>query len=144
MTVVPRNVTDEELLALVRSWIDLLAAGDYVSAISRFGYSFSEDPNPDCILSHLRSYRSEEWYPGEKTFTVTDWKTAKLGNPFPEQKVEWYLQPAPLAGAVSYDLPLNGRWSDLTADFVLYQSGDDGYIFVLEEICPGFHEDTNE
>jgi len=142
MTRVSLEVSDEELLDLVRSWVDLLAAGDYESAISRFGYSLSEQPDRECILSHLRSYRSDELYPGVTDFAVTDWRTAVGGNQDREQIIEWYDQSSPIAGAISYDLPLNGRWSDLTADFVLYARQDDGYILCLEEIRPYLVDDA--
>jgi hypothetical protein len=44
--------------------------------------------------------------------------------------------PHPVRGAVSIDLPLNGRWSDLRADFVWFESADPigDYHLALEEI----------
>jgi hypothetical protein len=41
-----------------------------------------------------------------------------------------------MVGAVAFDLPLNGQWSDLTADFVFFDNDnpDGGYTLRLEEI----------
>lgn len=39
-----------------------------------------------------------------------------------------------LRGAASFDLPLNGMWSDYSAVFVLFETGDDrGFSLKLEE-----------
>lgn len=135
MTIVPRDITKDALLDVVRSWVDLMAAGDYEAAFARFGYSLAERPSVACLTEALRDYRSEQFFPGETAFRVTDWRTAEGGNPAPEEKVEWYEPSGSLAGAASFDLPLNGKWSDLQADFVLFESRDRaGYIVVLEEI----------
>jgi len=146
MTIVPRDVTNDELLDVVRSWVDLMAAGDYGTAFARFGYSLAELPSDACLAEALRDYRSEKFFPGETDFRVTDWRTAAGGNPSPEEKVEWYESSGSLAGAISFDLPLNGKWSNLQADFVLYASEDPaGFILVLEEIChPSSQRDDRE
>jgi hypothetical protein len=39
-----------------------------------------------------------------------------------------------LRGAVQFDLPLNGKWSDLTADFVFWEHDAENYTLALEEI----------
>lgn len=41
-----------------------------------------------------------------------------------------------MVAAVEFDLPLNGKWSDLQADFVLFQNPhpEGGYCLGLEEI----------
>ena len=68
-------------------------------------------------------------------FRVTDWRTAQGGSPDAEQAVGWYNSDAfALAGCVDYDLPLNGQWSDLKAQFVLWENGnqDEGYILGLK------------
>ena len=41
-----------------------------------------------------------------------------------------------MVGSVTFDLPLNGQWSDLTADFVFFEGADAraGYPLGLEEI----------
>jgi hypothetical protein len=50
--------------------------------------------------------------------------------------VIWYEpNDSALVGAVSFRLPLNGEWSDLTADFVLFETdAEDGFLLRLEEI----------
>jgi hypothetical protein len=41
-----------------------------------------------------------------------------------------------MAGTVAFDLPLNGQWSDLTADFVFFDNDTaaGGHTLRLEEI----------
>jgi hypothetical protein len=59
------------------------------------------------------------------------------GNPSPRLEIVRYVPSQhPLRGAVSVDLPLNGRWSDLTADFVWFESSEPGgdYPLALEEV----------
>ena len=59
------------------------------------------------------------------------------GNPEAQQKVIWYSTNLPrLKGPVTFDLPLNGRWSDLTAEFVFFDNDDptEGYPLCLEEV----------
>lgn len=85
----------------------------------------------------IRNYRSPDLYPGIEEFTVTDWRIAKGGCPAPKKELIWYkANNNAMAGAVRYYLPLNGRWSDLCADFVLWESNDsDSHcVLALEEI----------
>lgn len=132
-----RNGSKEELLAAIRGGIDLLAAQKYDEFIKRFGYSLpGGEASADWIVEDLARYRSE-LFPGVEKFEVTDWRTAEGGNPNPCQDVIWY-QPndSGLAGAVKFHLPLNGQWSDLAADFVLFETNaEEGYLLRLEEIC---------
>ena len=137
MNVVPRDASDEQVLDIVRGWIDVLAQKDYSAVFEAIGLSIrGEAPGAECIEGCIQYYRSPEYYPGMEEFSVTDWRTAHGGNPEPEQSVVWY-QPnsIKMAGAVSFDLPLNGCWSDLTADFVFFENNDPaGYNLCLEEI----------
>lgn len=138
MISVPRDATNEQVLGIVRGWIDLLAAEDYQAAFDAIGsWGIHGDWTPEFIRDDIKNYRSPQFYPGVEDFRVTDWRTAQGGNPEAEQKVLWFEPNASgLAGAVAFDLPLNGRWSSLTADFVLWKNGDaeDCYTLGLEEM----------
>ena len=140
MVVVPRDASDEQLLAIVREWLDVLAREEYDAVFAALGYarSFGE-PGAECIRNNINKYRSPEYYPGVDHFVVTDWRTARGGNPEPLQLIRRY-EPNPLGlmVTVGIDLPLNGRWSDLEADFVLFENNnvEEGYILVLEDIEP--------
>jgi hypothetical protein len=138
MIFVPRNASDEQVLDIVREWIDVLTKEDYEAVFAAVGYSLSfGEPGAECIRKEIKKYRSPEYFLGVEEFTVTDWRTAHGGNPTPAQKVTWYKPNSTrLAGAVVFDLPLNGQWSDLTADFVFFENDnvDEGYVLCLEEI----------
>ena len=136
MAEVNRYSSDEEVLEAVLQWVDVLASGDYEAFGAALGCTF-EDGNPaECIRRAIADYRSPELYPGVDSFSVTDWREARGGNPEPRKEIIWYKPNASLlAGAITIELPLNGRWSDLQADFVLFdRDPDNGFELRLEEI----------
>jgi hypothetical protein len=138
MNVVPRDSSDEQVLDLVRRWIDVLAAKRYQEIFDSLGYGMAYGkPGAQCIREAIQNYRSPEYFVGVNNFAVSDWRTARGGNPNPTRKVTWYKpNTTRMAGAVAFDLPMNGQWSDLTANFVYFE-GDDpraGYRLGLEDI----------
>lgn len=140
MVFIPHKATDEEILTIVRQWIDVLASEDYATVFSELGYSRS--PYFDCsggeaIRREIKKYRSPEFYPDVTDFKVTDSRIVKGGNPKPKQIVIRYKpNNLKMAGAVEFDLPINGQWSDLAADFVFFDNDNyrEGYLLRLEEI----------
>jgi hypothetical protein len=138
INVVPRDASDKNVLDLVRDWIDVLAAQRYQIVFDKLGYGLAYgEPGADCIRKAIQNYRSPDYYPGIDNFVVSNWRTARGGNPEPKQTVTWYKPNSTrMKGAVSFDLPLNGQWSDLTADFVFFEgTGENaGYPLGLEEI----------
>jgi hypothetical protein len=140
MVFIPHQATDEEILTIVRQWIDVLASEDYAKVFAELGYLMS--PYFDCsggeaICQEIKKYRSPEFYPDVTDFKVTDWRTARGGNLKPTKYVKRY-KPSSLKmmGAIGFDLPLNGKWSDLTADFVFFDNEKfpEGYVLCLEQI----------
>lgn len=138
MIFIPRDASDDQVLEIIRKCIDVLATEDYEQVFKELGYSMAYgEPGAECIRKEIKRYRSPDHYPGIEDFTVTNWRTAKGGNPAPRQKVIWYKSNSiKLAGAVDFDLPLNGKWSDLRADFVFFDNSNyrEGYVLALEEI----------
>ena len=136
MVEIDRYSSDEQVLEVVLHWLDVLAVGDYEAFGSALGYVFEDGDPAELVRRDIEGYRSREWYPGEESFAVTDWREAKGGNPEPRRELVWYEpNESLLAGAISIDLPLNGKWSDLTADFVLFDRDPDaGFELQLEEI----------
>jgi hypothetical protein len=136
--VVPRNATDESVLNIVRGWVDVLAKKDYQKVFENLGHSISfAEPSAESIRKAVEAYRSPEYYPGVSAFAVSDWRTARGGNAEPKREVVWFKpNSVRMRGAVAFDLPLNGQWSDLTADFVMFESDapNSGYNLRLEEI----------
>jgi hypothetical protein len=138
MVVIPQAASDSQVLTIVLQWIDVLAREDYEAIFHAVGYAVAFDrPGAACIENQIKQYRSDKLYPGVTVFTVTDWRAAYGGNPSPLQLVSRYKSNSTgLAGAVDFDLPLNGRWSDLTASFVFCEPEIEGgdYVLSLEEI----------
>jgi hypothetical protein len=138
MVIIPRQATDSDVLAIVRDWVDVLAQKDYEAFFQSLGCGVAIGRPPDAaIIRHeIDAYRSVRIYPGIDVFVVTDWRTAKGGNPSPIHHVTRYKSNnLGLAGAVDFDLPLNGRWSDLAANFVFRETQEDGggYVLWLED-----------
>jgi hypothetical protein len=143
MCSIPRLASNEAVVDIVRTWVEVLEKGDYAKIADDLGYSFSgKMPAELCVRNAFDRYRSPDFFPGVEKFHVTNWRTATGGNPKPQCAVTWYrphsaeLEKGRLAGAVAFDLPLNGIWSDLTADFVFFETAEasKGYLLRLEEI----------
>jgi hypothetical protein len=124
MIFIPHRAIDQDVLTIVRQWVDVLAKEDYATVFAELGYSMLyqyDCPSEEVLRRKIKNYRSPDFYPGVTDFKVTAWRLAKGGNPKPKQKVIRYKpNSVKLAGAVEFDLPLNGRWSDLQADFVFF------------------------
>ncbi|MGJ8655149.1 MAG: hypothetical protein ACSHX6_01760 [Akkermansiaceae bacterium] len=134
------DVTDEGIMSCVHDLIDVLVRGDYEAFFASVGYTMDGDAaSVDSIKSGLGRYRSDI-YPGVAEFMVTDWRKAEGGNPEPKCEVIRYEPNSTgLVGAASCDLPLNGKWSDLCADFILVEHvSKQGYVLRLEEFCCKF------
>lgn len=137
MLFVPKEASTEQVLDLVREWVDLLSQEDYrAAAAAVLPVDGNETVNPEYLESDIKSYRSPEYYPGVEDFKVTDWRTAQGGNLNIEQDVIWYKPNSGLRASVSFDLPLNGRWSDLTAELVFWEDEDssEGSVLCLEDV----------
>jgi hypothetical protein len=136
MIYVKRDIRDDELLQIIRGWIAVLSQKRYDDFFDALGYSMGgESASAEWIKSDLSRYRSD-LYPGVTEFEVTSWTTAQGGNPYPKAEVVRYMpNESRLAGAVTFTLPLNGMWSDASADFVLFETdAKEGFLLQLEEI----------
>jgi hypothetical protein len=135
MILVPKNATNNEVLDIIRKWVDVLAAEDYEAVVRELGFPAGFYSSPaECLRAQIKRYVSPEYFPGVTDFVVTNWRSAHGGNPEPRSTVIWYKPGSELRGAVSFDLPLNGKWSDLTADFVFFENNNEGYSLALEDI----------
>lgn len=139
MVNVSRTATDDQLLQVVRSWLDVLAAADYEKVFESLGYSMAWGEGAQAIRRDIEKYRSPEFYPGVSEFRVTDWRSAVGGNPEPKVLIRRYkyMEGLPIVATVELDLPLNGRWSDLEADFIVIARSphDTDGVLHLEDIC---------
>lgn len=137
---IPRNASDEQVLSIARHWLEVLAAGNYEAVFETLGHALSyqyDCSGPESIRRAIKAYRSPSLYPGVEEFKVTDWRSAKGGNPSPITQITRYTPNSTgLKGALSIHLPLNGCWSDLEANFVWFESKDPNgnYPLSLEDI----------
>ena len=133
MVYVPRDATADDVLQIVRNWLDLLAREYYAAVGTALGYLRAFDVAPaECIRRQIKSYRSPDYFPGVSDFVVTDWRTAAGGNPSPKQTLTLFEpNDTRLVGAFEIELPLNGKWSDLEADFVWFESDDPTWHLAL-------------
>jgi hypothetical protein len=138
MVIVDPNSSDNEVIGVVLEWVDVLARKDYLTVFKELGYwDYDEESGVEEIRNAISKYRSPEFFPGVEEFVVSDWRLAKGGNPEPQRKVVWYDPNEPgIRASISVDLPLNGAWSDLQAEFLLFERAhiDSGYELRLETI----------
>ena len=125
MVRVPLSVDDDQLLQIVRFWLDVLATGDYERIFESLGYAMAWGGGAQAIRRDIEKYRSSALYPGIAEFRVSDWRNAVGGNPEPKVLIRRYeyMKSLPIVATIELDLPLNGRWSDLEADFVVTTLG---------------------
>jgi hypothetical protein len=137
MVKLPWPTTDDALLALAWSWVDVLAKGDYATVFLEIGYARAFGGGAEAIRREIEEYRDPVYFSGETVFRVTDWRTAKGGNAAPTVRVERFVptDTLPILAGVDVDLPLNGRWSRLRASFVAFVDGtdQDKAVFWLED-----------
>ena len=131
MIQLPRNSTDEQILDVVRAWVELLAQERHEEAFQMLRYQSSELWSPELIKNVITNYGFIEPCADGAMFKVTSLKDNPGGKPFYE--VYWYgadpNRPAEYLGMAAFNLPLNGEWSDVTAMFDIVE--EDGQL-VLE------------
>ena len=129
--------TDDALLALAWSWVDVLAEGDYERVFREIGFARAFGGGADAIRREIERYRDAVHFPTETVFRVTDWRTAKGGNPERAVRVQRFVptESLPILAALDIYLPLNGRWSQLQVSFVAFVDHDDQSkaVFWLED-----------
>lgn len=139
MVNVSLSANDNQLLQVVRSWLDVLAAEDYEKVFKSLGYSMACGAGAQAIRRDIEKYRSTEFYPGVSEFRVSDWRNAVGGNPEPKVLIRRYkyMESLPIVATIELDLPLNGHWSDLEAAFIVAVRGshDTEGVLYLEDIC---------
>jgi hypothetical protein len=150
MVFISRTASDAEIIETIIPWIDALAREEYESVFENLGYAMAYQfdlSGPDCIRHMITSYRSQLLFPNETSFKVSQWENADGGNESPAKIVTRYKQNSiNIIGSCTIDLPVNGRWSDLSAQFVWMESknSDEGCILALEDLNFPEQYDENE
>ena len=120
MRTVPKGAKDDDILAIVREWIDLLAAGDSGQAHSLLNDDQVEKEwPPDRVEKVIAAYKPPAG--------VTPVAGAKAGAEPPQHVVSrWEPRERrpEVVGEVQFDLPIGGTWSELTATFWIREHGE--------------------
>ena len=123
----PRDASDANILALVDDWVELLAEERYGEALELV--AARSYWTVDLLRAVIQGYGIPEPHPSGRSFRVTSPRTATTGANSPSapaRTVNRWEEPNDVncIGAVQYDLPIDGHWSDLTALFEIVQDGD--------------------
>ena len=138
MKKLPLDATDSQLLDLVHSWVDALAKEDYEFAYHITAHDRYYQWTPKLIEKVIQGYGLPEPRSDGLVFQVTEIESAS-GNQ-PRHYVEFFDEPIKIDGSnqkavgeIWFDLPLNGKWSDLTATFEIRQDHT-ATVLVLNEV----------
>jgi len=121
MIVLPKDATDEDIINVVRDFVNLLAKERYVEAFEMMYRNSKDEMSPELIKRLIEGYGFDESV--KDVFRVTSLEEMK--NQEPEFQIDWLEsvkgeKPREI-GIIHYDLPINGEWSDLTAIFDVYE-----------------------
>lgn len=116
------DAVDEEILAAVEAWTELLAAGRFDDAFAQTLHRQDVGWTPELMRTVIANYGSVVPYEDGRTFHVTSPAHLPRDHGFffgVERYDDDPNRPQEYVGAAMYTLPLNGEWSDLTALFDL-------------------------
>jgi len=139
MDIQEGQLTEAGLLEISRNWISGLATENYDAVFNALGFAMAyqtpELTGAERIKAEIKKYRSDQYYPGITDFSVSLWESASGGNPSPVRLVRFYKpNDLKIVATIELDLPLNGKWSDLLASFVVFEMGNNFYNLILEDI----------
>jgi hypothetical protein len=116
------DASDDELLATVDEWVELLVQERYDDALANM--RAREHWTSDLLRQVISGYGFSEPHPSGSRFRVTSPKEASGRQHY--RRVDRWTEANAIGaiGVILYDLPLNGKWSDVTALFdILASSG---------------------
>ena len=134
MRTLAPTAEDAQILAVAREWVALLADERYEEAMALL--SPSDQWSPAMVQTWIQNYGWHEPPADGSVYRVTDLAAATGATAsFPRHEVDRFDHPAAdgRVAAVWFDLPLNGRWSDLTATFVVRQL-DQSLVLELDDV----------
>jgi hypothetical protein len=131
MKLLPAQATDAEILAACREWVDLAADGRLADAIEMLHiparYDESQHWTTESLRRYVGNYGSWDPWPDGRTWEITPVDSARAPDDQPNFQPHADLirfDADPRSGSAELDLPLNGEWSDLTAQFEFEPVGD--------------------
>lgn len=147
MEVQTESLTEPDLLEIARHWVNVLATEDYDAVFNALGYAMAyqtpELSGAERIRSEIKNYRSEQYYPGVTDFSVSLWDNSSGGNTNPHRLIRFYKpNDLKMVATMEFDLPLNGKWSDLQMSFVIFEVENNRYALNFESIWSPYNEDN--
>lgn len=122
--VLPVDASDGQILEVCREWVNLVAAGRVADAIDLLyvptTYHASQHWTPVSLQTYIGNYGSWEPLDDGRVVRITSLTSARVpvGRPDFKPHVDVVrLTRDRMAGSVDLDVPLDGEWSDLTAQF---------------------------
>ncbi|TGD83125.1 hypothetical protein [Hymenobacter wooponensis] len=123
----PLDASDEDILEAVRIWVKLLELERYEEA---FQYTF-QDPyyewTPELMRDVIYGYGFPEYEADSEVYKVTSMEEAVTDGNNPYAEIDFHMprkhkvENVLIVAEIWFSLPLNGKWSDVTATFnVLY------------------------
>ena len=127
MIPLPLDATDEQILDVVRLWVDHLVHERYGEALRVV--EARDHWTSDILETVIRNYGSIDPMYDASAWKVTPLESAS-GGPTPRHDLDRCDDGRAF---IYFDLPLNGEWSDVTATFDVVPE-DDGLHIVLDEV----------
>ncbi len=129
----PQTASDAKLLDGVKMWVDMLAEERFSEAYQLTAHDSYHAWTPDLIRSVVAGYGSPH-KPGEHEYRISKVSDTRGGSS-PRWVVDRWkdAEPRHRVGFVSFDLPVDGEWSDLTATFEIVERHDQ-LVLVLQDI----------
>lgn len=129
----PLTASDEYLLNGVKKWVDLLAEGRFAHAFNLTAHDSYHSWTPELIRSVIAGYGLPH-VAGEHEYRISRVTEANEGRTPCWEIDRWRdAEPNHRVGSISFRLPLDGEWSDLTATFEILQN-DGRLVLVLNDI----------
>lgn len=137
MRTVPVGASDDELLSVVRDWVELVAAGSFQAAVQLL-YLPADDYaagrwTAESLENYIGNYGFWEPLGDGRVVRVTPLASAVPPADAPDRQPRFEVIRGQGLPNIEFDLPLDGEWSDLTALFDI-EEVDGRWAFVLTDL----------
>jgi hypothetical protein len=138
----PKQPSVSDVRDAVHHWMDLLASERYAEALDVVAHDPKLGWTPELLKDVINGYGLPWSSLGGTVHVVTDRRHAEASETRLYENVDLFDHPLPIRhripgfvfiGGAWFDLPLDGKWSDLTASLDIVGAADHSFL-ELEEI----------